>query len=35
MRRPGCRFRSITTVSNIHGTGQKYRYCFEDKRVRF
>jgi len=23
------------TVSNIHGTGQKYRYCFEDKRVRF
>ena len=23
------------TVSNIHGAGQKYRYCFEDKRVRF
>lgn len=23
------------TVSNIHGTGQKYRYCFEDKKVRF
>lgn len=23
------------TVSNIHGTGQKYRYCFDDKKVRF
>jgi len=23
------------TVSNIHGTGQKYRYCFEDKKVQF
>jgi len=23
------------TVSNIHGTGQKYRYCFGDKKVQF
>ena len=23
------------TVSNIHGTGQKYRYCFTDRKLRF
>lgn len=23
------------TVSNIHGTGQKYRYCFEGRKFRF
>ena len=23
------------TVSNIHGTGQKYRYCFEGRKLRF
>lgn len=23
------------TVSNIHGSGQKYRYCFVDKRLQF
>lgn len=23
------------TVSNIHGSGQRYRYCFVDRKVRF
>ena len=23
------------TVSNIHGAGQKYRYCFEGRKFRF